>query len=378
VARDAKGNPVPNAVVSTRPSIAQPTTTNAEGAFTLTTRSLGRAGSMGSFAALGRERATYLLVRHKDRNMATAVELDEDADNLDVKMTQGVILSGKVVDVEGKGITNAEISLTFWVSDFGYSDRETTRISAEGRFEIRAVPPGYVYSVTAGAEGYGQQYVRLQTAEAEDDRMELEPFVLAVANLSVSGVVVDAEDKPVAGARLWASGQGQPRRNAITDDNGKFVIENMCDGRIRIQAQSEVPRPLLARVEADGGATDIKIVLAEVNARGRRVPRQVPSLVGKTLPELRGVSVVFEPEQHKGKMILVCFWDMDQRPSRHCIAELAGRDEQLTQKGVTVTAHSKRRDCNCNTSPKDGRKGSGQMGQGKRCSLPGRNRPYRS
>jgi hypothetical protein len=105
VARDAKGNSVPNAVVSTRPSIAEPTTTNAKGAFTLTTRSLGRAGSMGSFAALGRERATYLFVRHKDRNMATAVELDEDADNLDVKMTQGVILSGKVVDVDGKGIT---------------------------------------------------------------------------------------------------------------------------------------------------------------------------------------------------------------------------------------------------------------------------------
>jgi hypothetical protein len=36
------------------------------------------------------------------------------------------------------------------------------------------------------------------------------------------------------------------------------------------------------------------------------------------------------------KMILVCFWDMEQRPSRNCIIRLAKQAEQLKQKGVTV------------------------------------------
>ena len=35
-------------------------------------------------------------------------------------------------------------------------------------------------------------------------------------------------------------------------------------------------------------------------------------------------------------MILVCFWDMEQRPSRNCIIRLAKQAEQLKQKGVTV------------------------------------------
>ncbi|MHC4328374.1 MAG: peroxiredoxin family protein, partial [Planctomycetota bacterium] len=66
--------------------------------------------------------------------------------------------------------------------------------------------------------------------------------------------------------------------------------------------------------------------------------RKLPSLLGKTLPDLKGVSVVFSPDQHKGKMILVCFWDMNQRPSRNCIAQLAGRAEQLRQEGITIVA----------------------------------------
>ncbi|UCE48340.1 MAG: redoxin domain-containing protein, partial [Phycisphaerales bacterium] len=68
------------------------------------------------------------------------------------------------------------------------------------------------------------------------------------------------------------------------------------------------------------------------------VPRQPPSLVGKKLPELQDISVVLKSEQNKNKKILVCFWDMHQRPSRHCVVELAGRAEQLAQKGVTVVA----------------------------------------
>lgn len=37
-------------------------------------------------------------------------------------------------------------------------------------------------------------------------------------------------------------------------------------------------------------------------------------------------------------MILLCFWDMYQRPSRYCVRELAKRAEELKGKGVIVVA----------------------------------------
>lgn len=37
-------------------------------------------------------------------------------------------------------------------------------------------------------------------------------------------------------------------------------------------------------------------------------------------------------------MLLLCFWDMGQRPSRNCVTQLAARATQLGEKGVVVVA----------------------------------------
>jgi len=334
VVRDDKGKPVSDAVVLIRPGLAEDTITNSEGAFTLRLRRIS--STMGTMRS--RQETTYLLVRHKERNLAAAIELDDDAEILDFKLSPGAILSGKVVDVEGRGIPVAEFSLTFWVSDSGYGSREAAHIDAQGNYEIRAVPSGHRYSVTASAEGYGQQYVTVNTSEAVDDRMELEPMVLAVADLSISGVVVDVEDKPVAGVRIYARGRGQPNRNTITDEMGRFLIENMCEGRIQIQANTSSKTRLYGRVDTEGGATDIRIVVAERDARGRPVPKQPPSLAGKLLPDFENIKIDLSPEQAKDKNILVCFWDMLQRPSRNCLRQLSTKAQELKAKDIVVVA----------------------------------------
>ncbi len=62
----------------------------------------------------------------------------------------------------------------------------------------------------------------------------------------------------------------------------------------------------------------------------------LPSLMGKVLPTLDGIEVDFSLEQAKGRMILMCFWDMNQRPSRRLIMELAKRDKELEEKSIIV------------------------------------------
>ena len=76
-----------------------------------------------------------------------------------------------------------------------------------------------------------------------------------------------------------------------------------------------------------------------IEGKDRPVAERVwPSLLGKALPDLKGIETDFTPEQHKDKMILACFWDMNQRPSRNCMSQLAGRAEQLKEKGVILVA----------------------------------------
>ncbi len=332
IVRDEQGKPLPNAIISTCPRIGNETVTNAKGAFTLKLR--GAPGSMGTIPG---EEITYLIVRQKERNLAVAMELTPLADTVDVTLAPGAILSGKVVDVEGKPIPSAELSLTFWTSSIGYSNREVTEIDDAGNYEIRALPTGQKYSVNASADGYGRRNLLINTG---DGRVEVDPLVLSVANLSASGIVVDDFDQPLSGFRIYAYGNGQPSRETFTDTKGRFTIENVCPGELNIQAHTEgrYTRRLYGRTQAEGGATNIRIVVYELDERGRRVPKQPPSLVGKSLPDLKELGIEISPDDIDGKRILVCFWDFEQRPSRQCLTQLAEQAKQLKNKGVTVIA----------------------------------------
>jgi len=62
------------------------------------------------------------------------------------------------------------------------------------------------------------------------------------------------------------------------------------------------------------------------------------SLVGKDLPDLTGFVIEPRIEKTDGKRLLVCFFDMNQRPSRHCVGQLNERAEQLREQGVFVVS----------------------------------------
>jgi hypothetical protein len=64
----------------------------------------------------------------------------------------------------------------------------------------------------------------------------------------------------------------------------------------------------------------------------------IQNLIGKPLPDFNMIKTDFDLEQAVGKRILVCFWDMQQRPSRNCIVQLGKKVQELKEKEVVVIA----------------------------------------
>lgn len=60
------------------------------------------------------------------------------------------------------------------------------------------------------------------------------------------------------------------------------------------------------------------------------------NLVGRPLPILEPLGLKPAGELAAGKKILVCFWDMEQRPSRQFILQLAAQAANLQKQGVVV------------------------------------------
>ena len=82
-----------------------------------------------------------------------------------------------------------------------------------------------------------------------------------------------------------------------------------------------------------GDHMDVKTIFGQELARSWG-----PSLLGKPLPGWAEMMLEVEESQVKDKAVLVCFFDMNQRPSRNCITQLAKQAEQLKGKGVIVIA----------------------------------------
>ena len=274
---------------------------------------------------------------HDDRGLAAATEFDEDTDNIEIRLEPGGTLAGRVVDPDANPIADATVTAMLrsssWNAPFR---RDATRTDPEGRYEIKGLPRELAYSVTAQADGYGQTQVQTEIGDDAVPDIELQP-----ANLTVTGVVVDTDGNGVKDVAVYAYGSGQQHRQARTGEDGRFTIDQVCAGEIHINASTSNPRQH-GSVRAEGGATDVQVVLGETAEARPPAPRLADSLVGKPLPDLeplfRATQLPGTPDDNR---ILVCFWDMNQRPSRHCLKQLAARAAEFTDRSVTVlTVHA--------------------------------------
>ena len=331
IVRDDKGQPLPGAAIAVWP---------------MGDRGLVSSDAQGKFETSwnprdwGSEEMTwYLVVRHQERNLAVAEEIGGGQETVDVKLEPAVAFVGRVVNDQDKPVPQAKVEVTLILQRYGNTLAKTTT-DEEGRFEVKAIPPGQRYSVQSWAQSYGSSQVSVSAEEMENQRQELEPFVLSPANRSLAGVVVDEDDQPVAGAQVYAYGNNQPPDLQTTaDKKGQFRFAQVCGGRIQVNAQAGTRQRVWGDAGAEGGDAEVKVVVhQERGASGivrdeEKTPR---SLVGKLLPEFKDIQLDEDPNQLAGKPLLVCFVDLNQRPSRHIPSELAKCAEALTQKNVTI------------------------------------------
>jgi len=65
---------------------------------------------------------------------------------------------------------------------------------------------------------------------------------------------------------------------------------------------------------------------------------QSVSLLNKQLPELNEFKIDISSSDYKNRMILICFFDYQQRPSRNCIIQLSKEAQELKAKDVAIVA----------------------------------------
>lgn len=254
-----------------------------------------------------------------------------------IRLTLGVAkpLIGQVTDLKGRPVPAVRVGLS--IRGVGCLSNCCPRVltDAKGQFEFRTVPAdlpeGFELRLSTETLHHGVlTYQKLDIENQTDTQIELKPIRMSAADQMLDGIVLDADGSPVALLPIIVQGKGQYQQTTTTDQNGRFQVTGLCDGEIRLQAGfgGEDFKP--GRMTAHSGDTDVKIYMGQ-----ERVHVPEVTIQGKAIPGWEAIAFDKQPDL-SGKRLLVCFWDYQQRPSRHAVSELAAMQEVLEKQSVQV------------------------------------------
>jgi hypothetical protein len=287
----------------------------------------------------GASQAPWVLIaRDTKGNLAGTIDLDLGATQADVQLEPAVSVSGRVVDPQGNGITNAEAFPIVVAGNYGIQPLQTAHADTSGRYELRVVPAGLRLVIIVSANGFGSEHLRvlatdLHTNEAGARVLQLEPVKLRAADQRVAGIVVGADDKPVSRAWVSVGGPGQPERRMQADSKGRFSFDGVCDGQVRVSANDQ-RRQRYVSAGVASGTTNVVMRLSSRSGDGANAAGPSP-LKGKPLPDVTGLGLK-PADVPAGQPLLVMLVDAEQRPSRRALTLLTEQAASLKARNLAV------------------------------------------
>lgn len=203
-----------------------------------------------------------IMARDVERNLAGVQEFYMTTTNVDLVLQPAITLSGSITDTEGAPIIRAEVKLGFLANLLG---AQAIKVNELGQFSIPVLPQGCEYRVWGiTAKGYGSDNAWVKAKDTQTNRYEFPTFVLKRANLKIAGRVLDIAGKPLAGAKVYFMGKGQPMNsedkwgrqpwcNTNTDTEGKFSFDAVCEAPLRVYADYHDPLDRRISTHLDGG-----------------------------------------------------------------------------------------------------------------------------
>jgi len=225
-------------------------------------------------------------------------------------------------------------------------------ISEDGSFKLGNLPEGdlTVRAIPFDIRKYEMhrgEDVRLQAGKTTTINLEVTSKGILYGRIlfrDESPAVIKPAPWPGAKTSILLTMGSRARGVAEVDDEGYFAV-NLSDREIELLESGRsrliinVPTSEERRSKSMGDFPFKKLSADKSKAGILRIehPERKPLLLtGKSLPGFKGIDIDFDAEQARDKMILACFFDMQQRPSRNCLIQLANQADQLREKGIIV------------------------------------------
>lgn len=153
----------------------------------------------------------YIIARHEEKNLASATKVESENYTQNITLLPAFTATGSVTDPEGNPIEEATVSFGFFAKSYiiSFAENRSFAVDSRGIYRVPFIPPKNRYSVRFHAEGYGIEEIVVNSDDAVDGVLKLDPVVLLKADQTISGVVVSSDGKPVPNVRIFHRGDHQ-------------------------------------------------------------------------------------------------------------------------------------------------------------------------
>jgi protocatechuate 3,4-dioxygenase beta subunit len=234
-------------------------------------------------AALKRARGVALRVEVNAPGFAPKVMTTDGTEaEIVVELSPAETAHGEVVAARGRdAVAGAEVTLT---TDLGV---RRVRTDSQGAYSLAGLAPGSG-KLRVRAAGYAPVTRDVAIPDGGGRRAIDLPRIELAEEGGVEGTVVDGKGNPVPGARVardhvptWLAVGGTPQGIAVADAHGRFVLHELPEGTIALEAYA----PDLGRARADGvkvvsGRTTVGVTIALTPAAGDDAPSKEPAASG--------------------------------------------------------------------------------------------------
>ena len=288
----------------------------------------------------------FVLARDIPHNLTAIVHTINFNEPSKLYLSPAFTLKGKIIDPNGNGIPASRV----WLSLYLDSQNVVTDLGTEvltdrdGLFELKAIPPKpdkLVYYINANSTGFISKSHIIHNMNKEQNKiLDLGAIELQPLNMSISGTVEDANGVLQPHSMIFLHGSegiSQPQKNTATDEQGRFEFRGVQEGPLSVSANFSDDPKGTGSTSAYAGDKGIKIVLGK-RLKHEYIPPQ-KSLKNEPLPDMSDFGI--ELKKIEGKKTFVCFFDIEQRPSRNCILELSKKAQTLKENDIAiVTIHA--------------------------------------
>jgi hypothetical protein len=193
----------------------------------------------GAFQTPPVMRSVKVEVRAKFRDLATprSVVVNRDLSGqvvIHLQRNSLASITGRVIDSQGQPLKDAQIELIYPMGRYRFGNNAAGATDDRGAYKIDSLWADLTYMVEADHDGYSDAESSNNLRVVAGQSTRIPDLKLYKRDSTIAGVLLDRDNKPVAGQRMFVRGPRTGFSNFTTDSNGKFQSAVVSNDRLTI------------------------------------------------------------------------------------------------------------------------------------------------